>query len=123
MRHDIDLPTPSASHVGSVAARLDLKFLDGVWRRTQVLRIECRIGVRGAVQQEKVRIGTRATYHHSGPLPWPPIQRIRGSRLCPKPYVRSGHREHEVNQHAPIQWQLANGRGLDDFTDAGVGRL
>jgi hypothetical protein len=37
--------------------------------------------------------------------------------------VSAGHGEHEVNQHAPIQGQFANGRGLDDLSDAGVRRL
>ena len=35
----------------------------------------------------------------------------------------AGHGEYQVNQHAPIQGQFANGCGLDDLSDAGVGRL
>ena len=85
MRHDIDLPTARASHIGGVTARFHLKFFDGIWRRAQVLRIERRIGICGAVEQEKVRIRACPTYHYGGPLPWPPIQRIRGSRLRSKP--------------------------------------
>ena len=37
--------------------------------------------------------------------------------------MRARHGEHEVNQHPAIERQFPNGRGLDDFSDARVGRL
>ena len=64
MRDDIDLAAACASHIGGVAARFHLKFLDRIGRRAQVLRIKGGIGVCGAVEQEKVRIRAAATDDH-----------------------------------------------------------
>jgi len=44
-------------------------------------------------------------------------------RLRAKTDVGAGRGEHQVNQHAPVQGQFANGGGLDHLSDAGVGRL
>ena len=123
MRDDIDLAAAGASHIGRVAARFHLKFLDRIGRRAQVLRIKRGIGICGAVQEEEVRIRPAAADHHGGALPRTPVKRIRGSRLRAKPDVGAGHGEHQVNQHAPIEGQFANGGGLDHLSNAGVGRL
>src|SRR6266403_829874 len=123
MRDDIDLAAAGASHIGGVAARFHLKFLDRIRRRAQVLRVESGIRLCGAVEQEEVSVWTAATDDHGGALTRTPVKRIRGSRLRAKPDVGAGHREYEVNQHAPVEGQFANGRGLDDFSDAGAGRL
>src|SRR6266851_6891790 len=68
MRDDIDLAAAGASHVRGVAAGFDLKFLDGIGRRTEVLRVEGGIGVCGPVEQEKVRVGASATEDHGRAL-------------------------------------------------------
>src|SRR5258707_14793055 len=90
MRDDIDLAAAGASHIGGVAARFHLKFLDRIRRRAQVLRVESGIRVCGAVEQEKVRVWTAATDDHGGALTRTPVKRIRGSRLRAKPDVVIG---------------------------------
>jgi len=51
-----------------------------------------------------------------GALPRTPVERIREPVCAPNPMLGAGHRKYEVNQHAPIEGQFANGRGLDDFS-------
>ena len=35
--------------------------------------------------------------------------------------MSAGNGENEVDQHAAVQWQIADRLGLDDFADAGIG--
>ena len=120
MRDDIDLAAAGAAHVGGVAAGFHLKFLHGIGRRAEVLRVEGGIGVGGAVEEEIVRVRTGAANHYSGPLARAPVERIGGARLGCESNVSAGNGEHKVNQHAAVQGQIANGCGFDDFADAGV---
>ena len=114
-------PPPAPPHVRRVAARFHLKFFHGVGRRTQILRVEGRIGIGRAVQQEKVRIRAAAADDNGGALSRAPVKRIRRSGLRAKTHVRAGNGEHQVYQHSSIQRQLADGLRLDDFPNAGIG--
>ena len=77
VRDDIDLTTTGPSHVRRVTARLHLEFSDCIRRRTKVLCIEGRIGIRSAVQQEEVSVRAASSDYHRGALARPPVQRIR----------------------------------------------
>src|SRR5258708_9179347 len=81
VRDDINLAAAGAAHVRSVTAGFHLKFFTRIGQRTQLLRVERGIGVCGAVEQKKVRVGATATNDHGGALPWTPVEWIRGSRL------------------------------------------
>src|SRR5262249_49017439 len=74
---DVDLTASGTTHVRGVAAGLYLKFLDGVRRRAEILRVEGWVGVGRAIEQKEVGVGPRAANHHSGTLARPPIERIR----------------------------------------------
>src|SRR5262249_43265361 len=74
-----------STHVGGVAAGCDLKFHHRIRRRTEILRVKCRIRIGRAIQQEEIGIRTRAPNHDGRSLSRTPIQRIRtsGPRTAP----------------------------------------
>ena len=59
-RYDVDLSSACAAHIGCVTAGFYLELHDRIWRRTEVLRVECRIGIGRAVEQEEVCVRTIA---------------------------------------------------------------
>src|SRR4030095_9566754 len=99
---DVDLPAAGAAHVGGVAAGFDLKFFDGVGRWAEILRIESRVGVGGAVEQKEICVGACAADDDSRTLAGAPVERIGLAGLCAETYVRAGHGEDQVDQHAAV---------------------
>ena len=117
---DVDLTAPGAAQFGQVTAGLDLKLLHGIQRQTQVHRIEGRIRVGYAVQQEIVRVGTVAADGDGGGLAGPPVERahVAGLRAMADVRVRNG--QCQVEQHAAVQRQILDRLGLHDFAQADV---
>src|SRR5262249_59145991 len=68
VRDDVDLAAAGAAHVGGVTAGFDLEFFDRVGRGTEVLRVEGRIGVGGAVEQEEIGVRPGAAGNHGRTL-------------------------------------------------------
>src|SRR5262249_4268493 len=120
VRYDVDLPAARTAHVRSIAAGLDLKFAHGIRRRTQVLRVERGISICSAIEKKEVCVGTCTANNHSRALPWAPVERVRTASLSAKTYMCARNGKNKVNQHAPVQRELANGLRLDHFSDTGV---
>ena len=67
--HDVDLAAARAAHLGRVAAGLHLELLHRVRRRAEVLGVEGRVRIGGAVQQEVVRVRPVAADRDGGRWP------------------------------------------------------
>jgi len=79
---DIDLTAAGAAHVRGVAAGFNLKFANGVWRGTEILRVECGIGVGGTIEKEKIGVGAATSNDNRGTLAGPPVERIGASSFA-----------------------------------------
>ena len=122
-RDDVDLAAACASHFRRVASGLHLELLHGVRRRTQVQRVESRIGIGGSIQQEVICIGTIAANAHGRALPRAPVKRIHVSGLGAVARVCPGYHQHQVNEHAAVEGQVVNCDRLDDFSHGRVGGM
>jgi hypothetical protein len=80
-RDDIDLPTTGTAHLRGITARLNFRFLHSIGRRAEIERVECWIGIGGAIQKEVVRIRPIAANAHCRPLSRAPVQRASGTAL------------------------------------------
>ena len=74
-------------------------------------------------QQEVVRVGPVAADADGGALSWPPVQGIHIARLRAMADVRAGHGQHQVDQHAAIEWKIVHSDGFDDFAHRGIGGM
>src|SRR5580765_1137122 len=72
-RDNVYLSPARSSHVGCVAAGFNLELHDRVGRRTQVLGVEGRVGIGGAIEQEEVGVWSIAANPNRGTLPGAPI--------------------------------------------------
>ena len=117
---DIDLPAAGSSHFRGIAAGFHLEFLHRVRRGAETHGIECRVRVGGAVKQEIVRVRPVAADADGGPLAGSPVKRVHVTGLRAVAHVRAGNREHQIDEHAAIQGQIADRGGLNDFSNAGI---
>ncbi len=122
-RHDVHLPAAGPSHFSGVASRLYLEFLYGIGDRTQVQRVERGIGVGDSIQQEVICVWPVAANTNRRALSRTPIQRIHIAGLRAMTHVCARHGQHQINEHAAVEWQFPYRSRLDHFAQAGVSCL
>ena len=121
--HDVDLPAACTTHLRRVAAGFHFEFLHGVWGNAQILRVEGRVCIGRAVEQEIVGVGPVPTDADRRRLTGAPIQRTGITHLGAVAHVRAWHGQSQIQQHAAVQRKLSNRIRLDDFAQARVRRL
>src|SRR6185369_5999054 len=109
-----------AADGGGVTSGLHFELLHAVRRRAEVERVESRVGICCAVEQEVVCVGTIAADAYRGALAGTPVEWAHVACLGAVRFVCSGDSQNEIDQHAAVQRQVADGGGLDYFSDRGV---
>src|SRR5678815_1030780 len=117
-RHNIDLTSTGSSHFSGIATGLDLELLNSVRRRTEIQRIEGRIGIGGAIEKEIVCVRPISPHAYGGPLARTPIERIHLPCLCTMTRMGTRNGEDEIDEHASIKRQILDRGRLNDFSCA-----
>src|SRR5712675_224393 len=81
MGDDVDLAAACSAHVRGVAAGFHLEFFYGIGGGAQVLCVESRIRVGGAIEEEKIGVWAAAADHDCGALSGAPVEWISRSGL------------------------------------------
>src|SRR6185312_13148869 len=96
MRNNIDLAAARTAEFRGIATCLNLKLLNRIRRKADVLRVEGGICIGCAVNEEVVRVRAVSPDGERGTLSRPPVERIHVAGLRSVSGVRAWHSEREV---------------------------